>query len=265
MAATSSLATTISLTIRTPPGTSNRFTDGTPTSAEIDSAATGQPPLSFVTAQGPMFARWMAEADTYQCAEGGGGHCSHKKLRLRRKACEAVKPHYSQPAAVAGKFSVVISYAPFRKRLRVLKRIEAALQTVPEVHTIFLVLQGPDQGGDETFVPSGPKPVEQARPAFDALGNRFGPLRIPTDGVLIMDDDVLLHPLDISHALSVLKDPNPRPLLQLPTTSVCSNPAFFWQTVSTSVITAGTCPQTAGMTFHRRGHPWPAPLASTAR
>ena len=50
---------------------------------------------------------------------------------------------------------------------------------VPELHTIFIVVH---VGGLRTgLVQSGSKPVVETFPEFDAIGNRFGPLRIPTE------------------------------------------------------------------------------------
>ena len=71
------------------------------------------------------------------------------------------------------------------------------MQTVAEVHTIFLIVHGAAPSG---LTQSGPKPLVEVHPAFDALGNRFGPLRVATDAVLIMDDDIVVDPRDISHA-----------------------------------------------------------------
>ena len=133
-------------------------------------------------------------------ANGAPPPCNRTELELRNRACARVSARYSVPAEAPHQFCVLVSYAPFRKRLRILQRIERGLQAVREVHTIFLIEHIPAgvAAPPDPFVPSGPKPVLEVRPAFDALGHRFGPLAIPTEAVLIMDDDIVLDPRDLS-------------------------------------------------------------------
>ena len=152
--------------------------------------------LSFVGQQGDMFQSWMAMADEYRCAHGGWTTCNRTVLELRNEKCRTVVRHYSKPAEAPASFSVMISHAPFRnpQRLVVLVKIELSLQTIPELHTIFLIVHG---DVPSSLKQSGKKPLVKISPQFDALGNRFGPITVPTDGVLIMDDDILLDPQDI--------------------------------------------------------------------
>ena len=167
-----------------------------PSSATL---ASGPARLSFVGQQGDMFHKWTSLADEYACERNGWIGCNRTTLDLRGRQCRAVAPHYARAAAAADQFSVIISHAPFRNRLRVLIKIEDMLQQIPEVHTIFLVVHGDKPSA---LRQSGSKALVEVHPAFDALGNRFGPLAVETDGVLIMDDDILLDPRDIRHAFA---------------------------------------------------------------
>ena len=107
------------------------------------------------------------------------------------------------------------------------------MQTVAEVHTIFLIVHGAAPSG---LTQSGPKPLVEVHPAFDALGNRFGPLRVATDAVLIMDDDIVVDPRDISHAFrawqqvlsKACKPPTSHPLSS-PQLIAHSTPVVMWQ------------------------------------
>lgn len=162
------------------------------------------------TSQGELFQRWVAIADEYACDATnntrdatGQPLCDPAILSLRGSTCAAVAKEQARPPARADQFSVVVSYAPKRNRRRILKRIERQLQELPELHSIFLIVHGKIRVSKRRpFIASGRKPVVEVHPPYDALGNRFGPLRLPTSAVLVMDDDVLLDGRDVQHAFA---------------------------------------------------------------
>ena len=155
--------------------------------------------LSFVGQQGDVFQSWIAMADEYKCAHGRWLTCDPKVFGLRNEQCRSIVGHYAKPAEAPASFSVMISHSPFRNphRIAVLVRVEKSLQTIPELHTIFLIVHGRRAS---SLKQSGKKPLVKISPQYDALGNRFGPIPVPTDGILIMDDDIVLDPRDISLA-----------------------------------------------------------------
>lgn len=66
-----------------------------------------------------------------------------------------------------------------------------------QVHTIFLIVHGIGERR-VALQQSGRAPLVQVFPSYDAIGNRFGPIRsLATDCVLVMDDDILLDHRDI--------------------------------------------------------------------
>jgi len=157
---------------------------------------------SFTAQQGDMFQKWIEMADEYDCEVGGDGptgSCNMTRLALRSNTCRAVASAFYDIGR-RDRFSVILSHAPKRNRDAVLRLIESNLQQVPELHTIFLMLHGEY---NIEFRPSGNKPIVQVLPGYDAIGNRFGPIRIPTDAVLIMDDDIIVDPRDLSRAFHV--------------------------------------------------------------
>ena len=159
---------------------------------------------SFAAQQGDMFQKWVGIADEYDCelgTVGTYGACNMTRLKARTDQCRRVTAAFAENGR-RDEFSVILSHAPKPNRDAVLRKIESDLQQVPELHTIFLVLR---RGHGIELKPSGKKPIVQVLAGFDALGNRFGPIRIPTDAVLIVNDDILLDPRDLSRAFGVWK------------------------------------------------------------
>ena len=168
-------------------------------------ASSAPSPLSFMAQHGDVFVRWWALADVYLCeeaaAEGNAIRaCNHSVRILRNKKCASMTHAFGEPG-IRKSFSVILSHAPWRNREHILTRIVLSLQKVPELHTIFLLIHG--ELPLRAVLRRAPRPIVEVRQPYDALGNRFGPLRVPTDAVLVMDDDILVDWRDVSHAFGI--------------------------------------------------------------
>ena len=172
-----------------------------------------------------MFQRWIAIADSYECERRGWEHCDAGVLAARSKQCRDVAPSYARAATSPDRFTVVISHhAPSAPKKRsdggstfALPLIEKELQLLPSiVHTIFIIVHGdlnchswrPCQHLPANATPTGLQqtghvPVVTVHFPFQAIGNRFGPLRhLQTDAVLVLDDNILIDHRDLKLAFN---------------------------------------------------------------